>query len=299
MKFVPPVLPSNLTPEQWRWWKKCFAEGLAINEITGDAHKLTFLWMHAGHELFALLDVATSFEATLGILDDQFSAPSRILYARHQLLTCTQKPGECINEFIKQLKLLVQSCECAALSATEHQKVVLCDALVAGITSNAIWARLLELDNNKAGLDNCIALANTIEVSTGYSQNFYSGGVSQQDNNTMLTIVATRNSKTLVPQCSESCFFCGRSRHPRTNCPAKNEVCQNCGKMGHWAKVCRLKTMAATVIPKVEKTLATSILCAAESLSTTKAFYASVSLNGVSNIKALIDPGSTNSFITN
>ena len=105
MKFVPPVLPSNPTPEQWRWWKKCFAEGLAINEITGDAHKLTFLRTHAGHELFALLEAATSFEAALGILgilDDQFSAPSRILYARHQLLTCTHSEARRMYQRVHQ-----------------------------------------------------------------------------------------------------------------------------------------------------------------------------------------------------
>ena len=87
MKFTPPPFPSNPSPEQWAWWRQCFIDGLAINEIVDDKHKLTFLRTHAGSELFSLLVDTVDFKAALKILDAQFKRPTRVLYARHQLLT--------------------------------------------------------------------------------------------------------------------------------------------------------------------------------------------------------------------
>ena len=91
MKFNPPPLPSNSTADQWR---QCFIEGLVINEINDDGLKLTFLRLHAGHELFAILKSVTTFNDALSVLDAQFRRPTRILFARHQLLSCRQKPDE-------------------------------------------------------------------------------------------------------------------------------------------------------------------------------------------------------------
>jgi hypothetical protein len=110
MKFTPPAFPSNPTPAQWKWWKQCFTDGLTINEITEDSHKLTFLRTYAGHEVFALLQSSGSFIDALDKLDKQFSVPSRIIYSRHQLLTSTQTQGEKINDFVNRLSLLIHNC---------------------------------------------------------------------------------------------------------------------------------------------------------------------------------------------
>ena len=79
MKFKPPDLPANPTPEQWKWWKQCFTDGLVINEITLDAHKLTFLRSMAGSELFALLDNCGTYAEAISVLDGQFERPTRVL----------------------------------------------------------------------------------------------------------------------------------------------------------------------------------------------------------------------------
>ena len=105
-------------------------DGLGINEITEDAHKLTFLRSHAGAELFSLLEGATDFDTAIGILDAQFETPTRVLFARHNLLSCKQKPEENVNDFVKRLKILVQRCECVDISADEHKNLLLRDALL-------------------------------------------------------------------------------------------------------------------------------------------------------------------------
>ena len=171
MKFKPPQLPTNPTPEQWRWWKRIFIDGLAINEVVENTHKLTFLRSHAGSELYPLLQNAETFDAAMDILDAQFEKPTRVIFARHELLSCRQKEGERIPDFIKRLKILVELCECKPLTAYVHKQLLLRDALVSGLRSDHVRARLLELDDTKS-VDDCIALANAVELSTDYSRSF-------------------------------------------------------------------------------------------------------------------------------
>ena len=47
---------------------------------------------------------------------------------------------------------------------------------------------------------------------------------------------------------NKTCYFCGKSHHPRSNCPAKSVECYSCGKVGHFSRQCkssnRKKTLA-------------------------------------------------------
>ena len=88
------------------------------------------------------------------------------------------------------------------------------------------------------------------------------------------------------------CQFCGSGFHNRRSCRARNDVCHQRGKSGHWQVVCR--SQAAAVYGD-EESIVASVLCAVPSKS--NSFYASVCVNERSDIKALIDPGSTDSFI--
>jgi len=173
MKFSPPPFPQNPSQSQWQWWRKCFIDGLTINEVTESNHKLTFLRSLAGPELFSLLADASDFDSALAILDAQFIQPTRILFARHQLLTARQKQEEKIHDFAKRLNILVESCQCKSLTATQHKESILRDALVAGIESDSIRASLLELEDGSASLSACLAKASAIELSSGFSKSFH------------------------------------------------------------------------------------------------------------------------------
>ena len=152
MKFTPPELPQRPSLEQWRWWKNCFTEGLSINEITTDSHKLTFLRKHTGPELYELLKNVKDYNTALSILDKRFGGQSRVLYARHNLLSCPQRVGESIKDFVGRLQILAHRCQCEAVTAEEHRDL-LRDALISGLSSEVIRARLLELDDAKATLE--------------------------------------------------------------------------------------------------------------------------------------------------
>ena len=113
MKFQPPELPTNRTSEQWSWLKKIFTDELVINKIREDAHQLTFLRSYAEPELFSIIDGATSFTNGLAKLDRQFQKPTRVMYARHHLLSCKQRDDESEFSFFKRLQLLVENANVA------------------------------------------------------------------------------------------------------------------------------------------------------------------------------------------
>jgi len=303
MKFTPPTFPTNPTPEQWTWWRQCFIDGLAINEITDDKHKLTFLRTSAGAELYSLLSDAENFSSALGVLDAQFKRPTRALYARHQLLTAKQRSDESIMEFNKRLNILVEKCDCKALSLKEHKDSLLRDALIAGLKSDIIRARLLELTDSEASLADCLAKAAAVELSTDFSKSFQpeidltsSSVACAHQNDSQLAASSSfpkaRSSNKQPLNSNSQCTYCGQSFHQRNKCPARNASCLKCGKPGHWAKVCRSHAAAVQ-----NSETQSSQLCTINTLSTNSVYYP-VKINGNFTVLGLIDPGSTESFIT-
>ena len=128
------------------------------------------------------------------------------------------------------------------------------------------------------------------------------------------------------------CYFCGRTNHPRLRCPARNSICHKCNKKGHFASVCKSRnnrraggSAAAaatetpssdlsddgeddvlamiTVSPDFRSSAEDALLSAPlkESAATSpcisvKGSTLVVSVNNA-NVKALVDSGSTSSFI--
>jgi len=248
------------------------------------------------------------FKSAIDVLDSQFDRPTRIIFARHQLLSCKQNKDESISEFMRRLNILVEKCNCQALSIRQHKDTLLRDALVAGIQSDVIRARLLELNDSEANLTDCLARANAVELSTDFTKLFQpptsqqetSLAVVQGDSDSSQVAAAinknfhNNNNKSRTDSNSSSqnqCSFCGQGMHQRSRCPARNATCLKCGKPGHWARVCKSRTAAA-----IQSSDSHSFICSINAKSSS-VFYP-VNINNKGTILSLIDPGATESFIT-
>lgn len=54
---------------------------------------------------------------------------------------------------------------------------------------------------------------------------------------------------------NDSCFFCGRKRHPRNECPAKELKCNACDKKRTLGKMCRKKTRGTDIVQEKSKNM--------------------------------------------
>ena len=152
MKFWSADFSDEPTREQWSWLKQGLVDGLTIKGITEDSHKLRFLRSYTVSGLCAILSGATTFPDATDVLDAQFKKSSRIIYARHQVLSCRQRDDECITALLQQLGIPVEHCECIDLTVPQRKDKILRDSLISGLKSNAIRVRLLELVDSEISL---------------------------------------------------------------------------------------------------------------------------------------------------
>ena len=229
---------------------------------------------------------------------------TRIIYARHQLLSCRQKSDESISDFINRLKILLQKCECKAVNIQEHQQLLIQDALVAGVKSDIIRMRLLEQTDEDATLENCISLASAIELSSDYNRSFrgtegLDSSVPSSEAASDLCSTGRQPTSTVNEggQVRNKCQFCGLRGHPRRNCPARNDSCHKCQKKGHWATACRSQLAVTQQAQPEESSVSalSSVLLAAGGSS--DAFYALVKV-GKKEFLGLVDSGASESFIS-
>ena len=103
------------------------------------------------------------------MLDRQFLKPTRVLFARHKMLSASRKDNESIVQYSGKLKRIVEDCECTSLIVQAHNDELLRDALTYVFRSDDNQARLLELEDSKDDCDSCISLACDTKLSSDFS----------------------------------------------------------------------------------------------------------------------------------
>ena len=138
MKFKPPDLLSNPSPEKWKWWKKCCEDDLRINDTTKDADKLVFFRTLVGSDYLTLLENSATFADALRSLSRQFLKNTRVLLERHRMLNASQKDDKSIVQFSGSLKL-IEDCESTSLTVQAHKDYLVRDALISLNIRAQVW----------------------------------------------------------------------------------------------------------------------------------------------------------------
>ena len=212
-------------------------------------------------DIFELISDCTDYLSSIEALDKAYIRPTSVVYGRHKLITTKQEPGQSVDQFKQELERLAKSCNFQAVSAEEHRNQYMRDALIKGIASPQIRQRLLENIGNLS-LDQAFAQARQLEQAQSQSASYEINAIAavpetedelaamsfnknnNNNNNNSNNINSNNNfnKKTYrgggKSTKKESCWFCGRPRHPRIQCPAKDANCGNCGIKGHFKEVC-------------------------------------------------------------
>ena len=57
------------------------------------------------------------------------------IFARYELISCKQQPGESLDRYLRKLEQLSMDCDYQAVSAQLHKEEAISDAFIGGIIS--------------------------------------------------------------------------------------------------------------------------------------------------------------------
>ena len=295
----------------WRHWLATFENFVAA--IPGErVNKLNVLINYVSSDVYELFCETATYAEAINLLKSLYVKTPNEIFARHKLATRKQQPGESLDEYLQELKILSKDCNFSQVTANQYRDEAVRDAFITGLLSTNIRQRLLENKtlNLQTAFDQARALDTAQRTSETYN-NFPTSAATtkcsnfQQSNLSELTPPKTQeeyhfpgnkcqdSTERYVALTSQSikCFFCGNKLHPRVLCPAREALCHKCKKKGHFQRVC--KSTAAIESQSSYLTLASSKHSVAESL---KKACVGILIDGKS-VHALVDSGSTHNFI--
>ena len=228
------------------------------------------------------------------------------IFARHDLATRKQQPGESLDEFLEELKKLNKHCGFDAVTAETYRSEMIRDSFINGLTSNYIRQRLLE--NSELSLDRAYEIARTLHTAQKNSELYIQQSPQLTPSNVAAASTNDQSSPHINPDqeslaalrkqtpVKKSCYFCGGFLHAnRASCPARDAVCHNCSKKGQFAKACQSTKKAATVNAIYKPPLCTITAACPSDL---KHASIAVKINDKVSMTALVDSCSSDNIIS-
>ncbi|XP_026683618.1 uncharacterized protein LOC103515066 [Diaphorina citri] len=176
-----------------------------------------------------------TLEGVMQLFERYFSPQKNISLERNVFLSRRQRPGETLEAFFTDLKLLSSTCELSTLRDS-----LVKDIFILGLSEDNTYIRerLLE-EGDKKTLNEIFDLARTIEMSKDKTKmDKMVFGVNKQ-----------QRKKPTSEKSKSQCNRCGyRVELPHVNCPAVKASCYKCTGKGHFSTMCRRK-----LVKKVSK----------------------------------------------
>ena len=211
--------------------------------------KLSLLVNHVSTSVYEYIAECSTYTEAMKVLKDMYEKPTSVVFARHKLLTCCQKDGETLDQFMNSLKQLSKECNFQAVDAVKNRDDCVRDAFITGLSSNFIRQRLPE--NKDLSLQVAYDQARSLEQAQTQADTYRSSHRSTIP----LNAASVEDSSASELSCSydvteecaienlnavkiKKCYYCGGKMHQyRSLCPAKEAICHNCNVKGHFSRV--------------------------------------------------------------
>ena len=133
-----------------------------------------------------LIAETENYNTAIRILKNRFVKSKFEVYARHKLVSRNQLYTETIDEFLQALKTLSVDCNFQQVSAKEHRKQYIRDALVSELCSDLICQQLLKSQN--LNLKTKSDKARALETASEHSKSYASTETEQSTSNAAAVI---------------------------------------------------------------------------------------------------------------
>ena len=207
---------------------------------TQTVNKFNLLINYIEPNVYELISECETYDQANETLKTIYVKPKNVILARYILSTRKQKAGESLDQLLNELKTLAKGCDFKTVSDEKYKSEMIRDAFINGLRSNHIRQRLLE--NKTLDLQTAFDQARSLDVAQQSSTMFSQPCIPEviapipraelekcSINDTSLAAVNSKGKQN-----TQSCWFCGNSRHPCNKCPAKDAACHKCKKIGHY-----------------------------------------------------------------
>lgn len=246
-----PFLSSPGLPlVEWEQWKEGFEAYLEAieGEVFTQKKKYAILRHSLGTEGRKVLkhlppspvvgegDAIDEYASAIKVLDLRFKKKKNVIMERHKFYKRQQLPGETVENFISDLRVLAATCDFKTF-----EDEIIRDQLVEKSNSQKIQEKLLTIHD--LTLDKAVEVASNIESTTKFME--------QMNIKTQVHAVQNPDSSKSKKMFSKAddkkktfeCYRCGSKYHlgNSPSCPALDKWCGKCRRKGHFMKVCRAK----------------------------------------------------------
>jgi len=252
-------LSGSNVAESWRKWEQQFRIYYTAAELSKKTKptQVAILLHCAGpeaqdiHKTFVFdgeNSKADEYEHVLAKFKAYCNPKKNEVYERHRLWTRNQREGEPVDQWITELRTLIEGCEykCVGCNCNHMADNILRDRIVFGVNDPRVKERLLretDLTLDRA-LDICRAAESTKLHMQAMSQSDTKEVHVMHKSQKPLKSHKTQDVRPKIkpPQRSEpaqkECEFCGLE-HAKGKCPAYGRRCKKCSKWHHFACKCK------------------------------------------------------------
>ncbi len=245
--------PGNFSfkPNEWAEWIDefhRFRRATKLHKEDGEVQRDTLIYVMGGKEankIFKTLkfgenDKDTDYDTLVKKFDEYFVPKKNIIHERSLFQERAQRPGETVEEFVRDLQTLITNCE------YDHADDMVRDRFVVGLLDTSVKQKLQLVDN--------LTLGKAVDIARQHEQ-VKQQLVQQSAQQALEADEARRNTqkkgkKVYAKKDTQNaskdvrkCQYCGYEKHRiEGKCPASGQTCKKCHRKGHFAQACHART---------------------------------------------------------
>ena len=252
-KPPPPVQlePPEAAPDNWKIWKELYENYTVVSRLDVETHRYqrSFLISTMGKEALQLYNRCNPIQTDtaqdiISKLDELILGTLNETFERYKFNTRSQKPGESIDMYVGDLKILARTC--GFCTCTDLKDTLVRDRIILGVSD--LELRKVLLHERNLSLEKCVDIAKAYE-STSTHMKVLSKDITQGINK-----LSTAKHQRKAPkdarkphsqqprsqqQMLKCCLFCAQSHvKNREMCPAWGKICNKCNRKNHFSQCC-------------------------------------------------------------